>query len=93
MFTEVEQLRLVELYEQNRRTLECSGNTATQNAGKNRAWELILQILNAEFPGKNYTVSQLKIKWKNLKQKAKGHSAADAKARKKTGGKSVLFQG
>ena len=57
MITEVEQLRLVELYEQNRRTLECSGNTAAQNTGKTRAWELIHQILNAEFPGKNYTAS------------------------------------
>lgn len=43
----------------------------TRTASQARTWKELANAFNVEFPEAVKTTEQLKIKWKNLKQKAK----------------------
>ncbi len=84
-FTEKEVSRLIELVKE--REVTCFPNSRTPCADKirNKAWQEVVDFLNAEF-GNKRTVDKVYKKWDNVKSIAKKSVAADKKSRGYTGG-------
>ncbi|VEN42525.1 unnamed protein product [Callosobruchus maculatus] len=69
-FTDEEELLLIRMVSQFKKIVECKMNDKVNNQDKNEAWRKITQYFNANNSCKR-TTEQLRMKYENLKKKAK----------------------
>jgi hypothetical protein len=71
MFSDAQVNRLVELVRENEDKLfPNSFNKWNRNVSR-RTWNTIASIFNVEFPDEIKTAEQIRVKWKNMRQKAR----------------------
>lgn len=85
-WTKSESSRLVDLCLENAEILDASLRDVDTNRKKKAAWKAIHAYVNSINPNANRSLDEVKMKWKNLKKKAKHSFDALKRSTKPTGG-------
>lgn len=71
MFSEKQVERLIELVQENENSLFPNSFSRPNRKTSRKAWAAIAHTFNSEFPTDAKTPEQIRIKWKNMRQKAR----------------------
>ena len=85
VWTEKQELRLIELYELHKEILEGSSKAADANRRKQAKWTSITNEINAAFEG-SFTMKATKKKYQNIKSALREKLSANRRSQQKTGG-------